>query len=191
MRVWGCSKCAGGVRGERAEVKAVVVAMRRAGVVSEATFVLSHSHTSTTEPAPDQRLARHHPPLTLAPPTSAAAALPKRPRPSSPSSDSSLANKRTLVTPSRELEHLHLSPTVMSAQATELYSHLQREWNKGPDSLDQATVKQLLAQLKVHLSDLGLLFPDSDKLDQGALTTARPSSSLPLPLPLAPPLDPT
>ncbi|GAA5846525.1 hypothetical protein JCM9279_006726 [Rhodotorula babjevae] len=61
----------------------------------------------------------------------------------------------------------------MSAQATQLYQQLQQEWANGPDSLDHSTVKQLLAQLKVHLSDLGLLFPDSDKLDQGALTTAR------------------
>ncbi|KPV76782.1 uncharacterized protein RHOBADRAFT_24603 [Rhodotorula graminis WP1] len=61
----------------------------------------------------------------------------------------------------------------MSAEATQLYSRLQQEWAKGPDSLDNAAVKQLLAQLKVHLSDLGLLFPDSDKVDQGALTTAR------------------
>ncbi|BGP37095.1 regulatory particle non-ATPase [Rhodotorula kratochvilovae] len=57
-------------------------------------------------------------------------------------------------------------------EASQLYSHLKLEWAKG-DSLDRDQVRSLLARLKIELSELGLLFPDSSTLDTGALTTAR------------------
>lgn len=67
----------------------------------------------------------------------------------------------------------------MTPQATHLYDQLHQAWAQGPDSLDRTKVAHLLAQLKVHLSQLGLLFPDSHTLDQGALTTARALSPPP------------
>ncbi|GAA5976815.1 hypothetical protein JCM21900_001603 [Sporobolomyces salmonicolor] len=56
--------------------------------------------------------------------------------------------------------------------ATQLYSQLKEEWHRG-DRLDQANVRQLLARLKIELSELGLLFPSASNLEPGPLTTAR------------------
>ncbi|KAM0788033.1 hypothetical protein ACM66B_006232 [Microbotryomycetes sp. NB124-2] len=65
-----------------------------------------------------------------------------------------------------------------SSEAQQLYSELTRLWNNGQGSAtDDQQIKQLLAQLKIELSELGLLFPsvgsDDTKLDSGALTQAR------------------
>ncbi|KAK4052035.1 regulatory particle non-ATPase [Microbotryomycetes sp. JL201] len=66
-----------------------------------------------------------------------------------------------------------------SSEAQRLYSELVKVWNNGQEggSANDQQVKQLLAQLKIELSQLGLLFPavgsDDSKLDTGALTQAR------------------
>lgn len=66
-----------------------------------------------------------------------------------------------------------------SQQAQKLYSDLTSLWNNGQSSSSstEQQIKQLLAQLKIELSELGLLFPtaglDESNLDSGALTQAR------------------
>ncbi|GAA5997037.1 proteasome regulatory particle lid subunit RPN12 [Rhodotorula paludigena] len=57
-------------------------------------------------------------------------------------------------------------------EATHLYSDLKHLWAQGPDTNHQR-IRDTLAQLKIELSELGLLFPDASSLDKGALTTAR------------------
>ncbi|GAA5883238.1 hypothetical protein JCM3774_000639 [Rhodotorula dairenensis] len=58
-----------------------------------------------------------------------------------------------------------------SQRATDLYNQLSHLVTR-PD-VDHSLAKSLLAQLKIELSELGLLVPDSSSLDVGALTTAR------------------
>ncbi|GAA5978882.1 hypothetical protein JCM10908_002722 [Rhodotorula pacifica] len=58
-----------------------------------------------------------------------------------------------------------------SQRATELYNQLRALVSQSDVNHQQA--KSLLAQLKIELSELGLLVPDSSSLDSGALTTAR------------------
>ncbi|KAG0653478.1 hypothetical protein C6P46_002749 [Rhodotorula mucilaginosa] len=58
-----------------------------------------------------------------------------------------------------------------SQRATELYNQLRAAVAQ-PD-VNHQHAKSLLAQLKIELSELGLLVPDSSSLDPGALTTAR------------------
>ncbi|KAM0750159.1 hypothetical protein T439DRAFT_302081 [Meredithblackwellia eburnea MCA 4105] len=62
-----------------------------------------------------------------------------------------------------------------SQEATKLHAQLVQEWAKA-DKADQPKVKTLLAQLKIELSELGLLFPTVEagsKPDVRALTAAR------------------
>ncbi|BGP22036.1 regulatory particle non-ATPase [Rhodotorula toruloides] len=56
-------------------------------------------------------------------------------------------------------------------EATRLYGQLTSEWANG--AADQVKIRSLLAQLKIELSELGLLFPDAKTHEAGALTTAR------------------
>ncbi|GAA6007922.1 hypothetical protein JCM11491_006540 [Sporobolomyces phaffii] len=57
--------------------------------------------------------------------------------------------------------------------ATELYTELKRAYSRDGPSTDDAHVSSLLAQLKVQLAQLGLLFPSSAHLELSALATAR------------------
>ncbi|GAA6020267.1 hypothetical protein JCM8202_002599 [Rhodotorula sphaerocarpa] len=58
-----------------------------------------------------------------------------------------------------------------SPRATELEARLRTL--TAADKVDHEQVKQVLAQLKIELSEVGLLVPDSSSLDPGALATAR------------------
>ncbi|GAA5873621.1 hypothetical protein JCM16303_001182 [Sporobolomyces ruberrimus] len=58
-------------------------------------------------------------------------------------------------------------------EATQLFHQLQQEWSNSSNSRDDAKISSLLSQLKVQLAQLGLLFPTDDKLEPGALSTAR------------------
>ncbi|GAA5861964.1 hypothetical protein JCM1840_006890 [Sporobolomyces johnsonii] len=57
-------------------------------------------------------------------------------------------------------------------EATRLVSQLKHEWHR-EDNLDPNTVRQLLARIKIELSELGLLFPSASNLEPGPLTAAR------------------
>ncbi|GAA5912301.1 hypothetical protein JCM5296_000492 [Sporobolomyces johnsonii] len=57
-------------------------------------------------------------------------------------------------------------------EATRLVSQLKHEWHR-EDNLDPDTVRQLLARIKIELSELGLLFPSASNLEPGPLTAAR------------------
>ncbi|KAK4051270.1 regulatory particle non-ATPase [Microbotryomycetes sp. JL221] len=65
-----------------------------------------------------------------------------------------------------------------SSQAQQLFSQLKQAWNDGNSTTgNDQQLKQLLAQLKIELSELGLLFPtvgvEESQLDPGPLTQAR------------------
>lgn len=96
--------------------------------------------------------------LASSPPPSSSTTRPKRPRPSSPTNSSSTilppTNKR-LLTPTPELNNLHLtemSSGSSNANATKLYSELVTEWNAsqvvGQENRGE-NVGRLLSLLKV------------------------------------------
>jgi len=115
----------------------------------------------------------------------------KRPRPSSPTSSSTPAPKRAssskaISTVAEQQQQQQLDPESIAGlkltddkmaneRATSLFSQLSSEWSKG-QSMDSSKVSSLLAQLKIELSELGLLFPiieDKSKLNLDGLRSAR------------------